>query len=222
MTTFNEYQVELAQAFSARFVAQASKAMLENPLSDSGENPLSVSPENAKQILASCNSSMFATLSALEKSASHEVIAKIMFTSKVAANRIMRQERSGALYNVYAYEKDVRIARTLASVASLEHYTKAVLLTTQAFTANDMLATHVDYEAAITKTKTGNKERDALIAFFELAKGSSTARTQVSSSVNALQSFNVITETRDASNRVAYKLNSEHKNTIKLLAALAR
>ncbi|MBS7701478.1 MULTISPECIES: hypothetical protein [unclassified Chelatococcus] len=72
------------------------------------------------------NMSMRKTLANIRKSADHDRIAEIMLASQCDTNRINRSERSNARYNVYAYEKDINIARSIARVNALNHYTRAI------------------------------------------------------------------------------------------------
>ena len=72
----------------------------------------------------------------------------------------------------------------------------------------------------------GSKPKDArktkLISRYtktEVATG--TASTQSSSSINALQSFGILVETRNEQGVVAYRLNMENEATTKLLALVA-
>ena len=81
----------------------------------------------------------------------HERIAEIMFVGGVDATRINRQERQGSRYNVYAYEKDINIARTLAAVAALNHYTVHILKTADALRMAEMTLTHDDAFCACLK-----------------------------------------------------------------------
>ena len=210
--TANEFKSAMLNAIASRFVYEAKKA--------SAESNVEVTSENANDVLKTHNTSMFETLDAIRKSASHDVIANIMFLANCDAERINRSERSNARYNVYAYEKDINIARCAASVERLNHYTKAILLTAKKFAEqeNELLLTHDDAQSACSlSVKSSDSKRERLIVKYQKHVSAKTASTQSSSSINALQSFNVLIETRDASNKVAYKLNMNSDLTQRLL-----
>lgn len=155
------------------------------------------------------NTNMQRTLETLAKSVAHERIAELLTASNVDAQFINRAERSNARYNVYAAEKVVNVARTLAKVASLNHYTLAVLRTAIALEASDSHLTHKDAVCACSASvKHTSKERESLISKTRFAKhvSANTASTQSSSSINALQTCNVLQESRDAANIVTYSL----------------
>jgi len=153
----------------------------------------------------------------LTKACEHETIAQIMRAHNVDANYINRQERSNARYNIKSAIKVPNIARVIAAVDRLNHYTRAVLLTARALEANGLMLTHNDAQAACSKQiKARDNKRDKLIVRYDANIAPSTVTTQSSSSINALQMFNVLIETRDAANVVSYKL-AENETTRKLL-----
>jgi hypothetical protein len=165
------------------------------------------------------NDSMQETLKDIRKSVDHIDVCAVFFLANVDSNRINRAERVNARYNVYAYEKDVNIARAAMKVASLNHYTKAILLTAKRFAEHDLMLTHNDAQSACSlSVKTSNTSREKMIVKYQKHVSAKTAATQSSSSINALQSFNVLVETRDASNVVCYRLNVENELTQKLLS----
>jgi hypothetical protein len=210
--TATEFKSAMLSAISSRFMYEAKKA--------SAEHNVEVTEENFRDVLKTNNSSMFDTLKAIEDSAKHDVISNIMFLANCDAERINRSERSNARYNVYAYEKDINIARCAASVERLNHYTKAILQTAKKFAEQEteLLLTHDDAQSACSlSVKTSDSKRERLIVKYQKHVSAKTASTQSSSSINALQSFNVLIETRDASNKVAYKLNMNNDLTQRLL-----
>lgn len=169
------------------------------------------------------NDSMQETLKDIRKSVDHDLIASVMLAANYDANRINRSERVNARYNVYAYEKDVNIARCAASVASLNHYTRAILLTAKSLKSADLKLTHDDAQSACSlSVKSSDAKREKLIVKYQKHTSAKTAATQSSSSINALQAFDILRETRDAANKVCYILNEENELTAKLLAHCAQ
>lgn len=178
--------------------------------------------ESAKNI---DNSSMQATLAQLRKSVDHDVIAQVMLASNVDANFINRAERVSNRFNVYSAEKVVNVARACAKVTSLNHYTLAVLRTAIALAKIESALTHKDAACACSMSvKHSDTKREAIIKNARYAKhvAANTAATQSSSSINALQMFNVLTETRDAANVVTYALNIESEAYKTLSAIVAQ
>lgn len=168
------------------------------------------------------NDSMQATLKNMRKLSDHDVIAEIMLASNVDASFINRAERSNARYNVYAAEKVVNVARSLAKAAQINHYTRAVFAAALALESAEMMLTHADAVAACSASvKHKDSKREKLIkdARYSQHVAANTAATQSSSSINALQTFNLLKETRDASNNAAYALNREsaHFEALKAL-----
>jgi hypothetical protein len=165
------------------------------------------------------NASMQATIKDLRKSVDHDAIASAMLASNVDAQFINRAERSNNRYNVYAAEKVVNVARYLAKAATLNHYSLAIVKAAIALQASDLLLTHADAVCVCSKDAKHKDAKRAKIvksAHYDKHVSSNTASTQSSSSINALQTFNVLIEKRDAANVVAYELNKSHA----LVAAL--
>jgi hypothetical protein len=157
------------------------------------------------------NTSMQATLAQLRKSVDHDAIAWVMLASNVNANFINTAERVSNRFNVYSAEKVVNVARAIAKVATLNHYTLAVFKTAIALTKIDSALSHKDAACACSMSvKHTDSKREAVIKSARYAKhvAANTASTQSSSSINALQACNVLTETRDAANVVTYTLNT--------------
>ena len=214
--SFNDFSASLNSNVLDRIVFEAKKSAIES--NDATE----VTSDNATSVLAAHNSSMCKTLTDIAKTLSNEHVAKMLFATKYDATRINRSERSNARYNVYAYEKDVNIARVLCKVASLNHYTRAILSSAIALQKNDMLITHRDAQSACSLDVKTDATREKLISATKYQKNvaASTANTQSSSSINALQAFSVLVETRDAANNVCYKVNLDADVTKKLLALI--
>lgn len=158
------------------------------------------------------NDSMQSNLTSLRKSMTHSDIATVMMNSSVDAEFINRAERSNNRYNIYAAVKVDNIARCVKSVAELNHYTLAILRVALALEATDSKLSHKDAVAACSASvKHSDANRERIIKSLRYAKhvAANTASTQSSSSINALQTFNMLTESRDASNAVVYSVNRE-------------
>lgn len=165
------------------------------------------------------NDSIQSTLNDMIKVVSHEKIAEVMMNSNVNAAFINRQERVNARFNVYSAEKVLNIAQCAVAVRALNHYTRAILLSAHTLNAHDMLLSHKDAVAACSLNCKTDAKREALIKSVRYAKhvDAKTASTQSSSSINALQMYEVLLETRDAANTTVYRLNTESETTQKLL-----
>ena len=196
--TVTDYKAELLAAIDARATYESSKS--------------------------SDNTSMQSTLANIRKLVDHDAVASVMLASNVAPDFINRNERSNARYNVYAAEKVVNIARALASVATLNHYTRATLATANAISKSEHAVktlSHKDAACACSQSvKHTDSKREAIIKHVRYAKhiAANTASTQSSSSINALQTFNVLNESRDASNAVCYSINADNVNAAQLVA----
>ncbi|SER26744.1 hypothetical protein SAMN05216548_11434 [Faunimonas pinastri] len=166
------------------------------------------------------NTSMQNTLATMKKSVDHDAIASIMLAANVDATFINRAERSNARFNVYASEKVINVARACASAAQLNHYTRAILLTAQAFQNAELRMTHKDAISACSMSCKSDAKREKIIVKYMKHVAANTASTQSSSSINALQMFDVLRETRDESNAICYTLNTESDVTKALLAKL--
>lgn len=170
------------------------------------------------------NTSMQATLSQIRKSVDHDVIAQIMLASNVNVDFLNTSERVSNRFNVYSAEKVINVARACAKVTALNHYTLAVFKTAQALAKIETPLTHKDAACACSMSvKHSDSKREAIIKSSRYAKhvAANTASTQSSSSINALQTFKVLTETRDAANTVSYALNvdSEAYKTLSAICA---
>lgn len=201
------FKATLKATFNARLLSEARKAAC--------EAGVSVTETNAREVLATHNSSMYKTLQGIEKLSQNDFIVKVMLESGCNAAKLMQSEREGSYYSVYAYEKHLNIAQVLCKAGRLNHYTKALLLSLA--NLSDKLLNYDDMCCIYTLDK-ASSEVDASLAKFSLRKSSGTAKTQASSSANALADFAIITETRDARNRVAYKLNADSANAKALLS----
>jgi hypothetical protein len=168
------------------------------------------------------NDSMQKTLADMRKTVSHNAIASIMSVANVDADFINKSERVSARFNVYSAEKVINVAQSVARVRALNHYTRAILATCVKLAANDTLLTHDDAQSACSlSVKSKDAKREKLIVKYQKHVSKSTADTQSSSSINALQMYNVLIETRDASNVVCYRLNTECDASKALLAQVA-
>lgn len=192
MSNVAEYRAKLIAAFDARKLYESDK--------------------NSE------NTSIQKTLDDMRKSVDHDKIAEVMMLSNVDADFINKSERITARFNVYSAEKIVNLARTLASAAQLNHYTRAIFLSALALEKHEMTLTHKDASAACTLSIKNNAARDKLLVRYQKHVAANTAATQSSSSINALQMFDVFTETRDEMNNVAYRVNTENEAAKKLTA----
>lgn len=169
------------------------------------------------------NLSMQKTLSNIRKSADNEHVATVMFASSVDASLLLKSERVNAMFSVYAYEKVIDLARCIASsVNALDHRVNAIFRTLVNLHKADMLMTHEDAQYALLKLeKHTDKNKRAHIVTTNNLQSKATANSQSSQVINVLQNYNVISETRDANNRVAYRFNAENTNSLALLANIA-
>lgn len=173
----------------------------------------------------SANDSIQSTLDALCKSVSHDAIYSLLVASNVDVDFINRNERVNAKYNVYAAEKVANVAHALAKTRALNHYTLAILRTCDALERSELVLTHKDAALACSASiKHNDSKREKILAKARYAKhtAANTAATQSSSSINALQTFNVLRESRDAANVVTYSLNRDNAATQSLLAMIAQ
>lgn len=169
------------------------------------------------------NLSMQKTLKNIRTSVNNDSIAKVMFASNVDANLILKSERVNAMFSVYAYEKVIDLARCIASsVNKLDHRVDAIFRTLVKIDNAEMLMTHEDAQFALLKLeKHTDKNKRALIVTTNNLQSKSTANSQSSQVINVLQNYDVISETRDSNNRIAYKFNKDSANSIALLANIA-
>lgn len=164
------------------------------------------------------NDSIQKTLKDMRVSVDHDSIAEIMLSANVDSNFINRSERKTARFNVYSAQKVVNVARAIASAETLNHYTKAILASAVALQSNEMLLTHKDASAACSLSVKSDSKRDKLLKKYQKHVAANTAATQSSSSINALQMFDVLQETRDDANNVCYRVNLDSATTQKLIA----
>jgi hypothetical protein len=153
---------------------------------------------------ASCDS-MLAALKAFDKRLANDAVVALCESANLDANTLNRQERNNARFNIYAFAKVLDDV----SVATMNHYTLAILRAAIALKKNELTLTHADAVAACSLSVTHkDKSRAKIIAASRYAKhvAANTASTQSSSSVNSLCALNVLTESRDASNHVCYSV----------------
>lgn len=165
------------------------------------------------------NDNIQGTLKAMRKTCERTLIAELMQTCSVDAQFINKSERTSNRFNVYAAEKVCNIAQASLKVAALNHYTRAILASAIALEKSELVLTHDDAQSACSlSVKAKDAKREKLIVKYQKHVAKSTASTQSSSSIAALMQFDVLRETRDASNVACYKLNSEAE-AFKLLSA---
>jgi len=153
------------------------------------------------------NSNMQETLKDLKKSVNHDAIANVMQSANLDCAFINRQERNNARFNVYAAQKIVNIARAAKHVATLNHYTKAIVASLASFKAASAELSHKDAISACSSDSKVSKAKDALLVRYAKITSANTASTQASSSLNALLACHVISESRNAANETCYTLN---------------
>ena len=167
------------------------------------------------------NVTMQKTLADMKKSVSHARIADIMQSCEVDENFINKQERVDSRFNVYAAEKVINFARYLASVQSLNHYTRAIVATLDSLERNDMHMTHDDAISACSLScKSKDTSHEKHVIKYQSHVAASTASTQASSSLNTLLMYHVVIEERDMMNKRVYKLNRDNSVTLDLLTML--
>jgi len=161
------------------------------------------------------------TLLDLYDDVKHEAIATVMLVANVDANFINRSERATARFNVYAAQKVTNIARTVAKVSSLNHYTLAILKTAIALSNAQSSMTHRDAQSACSLQVDTIAAKRAFIVRYAKQIDASTASTQSSSSLNALCAYDILREVRDASSETAYVVNFDSLVTQALIERIA-
>lgn len=173
------------------------------------------------KITAETKGDIVKTLRELHRDSSHERIAEIMMLSNVDANYINRQERDNARFNVKSATKVVNVARVLAKVATLNHYTIAALRSMHSFHLADVTFCQSDAVAAMSlSVNCKDVSKNKHLVRYASHTSPSTASTQSSSSLNALQMYGVVIEYRDAANVVCFKIDYSNANAQALLAYL--
>jgi hypothetical protein len=169
------------------------------------------------------NETIKSKINAIRKSATHNDIAAVLVACSYDADKINTQERVSNRRNVYAVQKEINAARFIAAVAALDHYTLAIFKTAFALEAADFALTHATARAACSvDVKTSVAAQQSIVIKNRYAKhiDASTASTQSSSSINALQALNVFTESRNAANEIEYKINRASHAAIKIAERL--
>jgi hypothetical protein len=193
--TIENYVTSLRNAFASRVEFEKTKNVKEN---------------------------IFVTLTKLEKALTRASIAQVFMSHNVDANFINRHIRADSRMNVYAIDKADNVASALAKSETLNHFTRAILLTAKRFSENELLATREDFCAACnTSAKLKDAKRDKLLVRTSRHVSASTASSQYSSSLDALVLFNVLVKTQDKENNEAYKLNADSDATKALLERCA-
>jgi hypothetical protein len=161
------------------------------------------------------------TLSGIAQDFAHDAVVSVMFAANVDANFINRQERKNKRFNVYSAQKVSNIALAAASAATLNAYTRMIFLTALKLTKASLSMTHKDAQASLCVDLRADAHKDPHIVRYAKTIAANTADTQSSSSINALQMFEVLKETRDERNEVAYVLNTSAATTKRLAKALS-
>lgn len=146
----------------------------------------------------------------------HASVANVMLASNVDADYINSKNVS----NIYTAQKVAKIARFLAASDSFDVHTLNVFLTCFKLTKAEKSMTHSDAKAAICSNIKSTVEKQAFINVSAKFYDTSTANAQSSSSISALQIFNMLRKTRDERNDEAYTLDFDNKSVKKALKLL--
>jgi hypothetical protein len=166
------------------------------------------------------NSSIQDTLRDMRKTISHEAVSSVFYAAHVDCNFINKSERVNARFNVYAAEKVINVAQFAAASRALNHYTRAILLSAYALSLQSMTLTHKDAQACCSLDVKTDAHKTKHLVRYQKHIAANTASTQSSSSINALQMFNVLREARDDANNVVYSINLDSEVTRTLLQRL--
>ncbi|UIN38403.1 hypothetical protein [Methylobacterium oryzae] len=166
------------------------------------------------------NTNIQKTLKGLAEDFASEHVTKFMFAASVDANFINRQERKNKRFNVYSAQKVANVARAAAQAETLNAYSATLLRTAIALTRAELSMTHRDAHSALCLDLKVDAAKAQHIVRYGKNIASNTADTQSSSSINALQMFNVLKEIRDDRNEVAYTVDLSNKTTKALCKAL--
>lgn len=154
------------------------------------------------------NESIQKALKSLASDCAHADVARLMLSAHADADFINSFERVNNAFNVKSAKKVFNVARYLLKVASLDHYTKAILLSMKRFNSASVLFTQKDAQAALKKSAE-NANAALLVRYNRIDVDASTASTQASSSLNALQVLNMIVEKRVDATSV-FELNEKN------------
>ncbi len=162
-------------------------------------------------------------INSVRKTLTNDKIATVMIACSYNVADINKQERTSNRRNVYAIQKEMNIAQFIAAAAALNHYTLAIFKTAVALEAATFTLTHATARAACSvDVKTSVAAQQSIVIKNRYAKhiDASTASTQSSSSLNALQALGVLVEGRDAANDVTYTLNRQSHAAIEIAKRL--
>lgn len=166
------------------------------------------------------NNNIQKTLDGLVKDFASVDVCKFMHAASVDADFINRQERKNKRFNVYSAQKVANVARAAAAAESLNAYTATLLRTAIALTRADMSMTHRDAHSALCLDLKVDAAKAQHVVRYGKNIASNTADTQSSSSINALQMFNVLKEIRDDKNEIAYVVDLSNATTKRLAKTL--
>lgn len=166
------------------------------------------------------NTNIQKTLDGLAADFAHVDVCKFMFAASVDSNFINRQERKNKRFNVYSAQKVANVARAAAAAETLNAYTQTLLRTAINLTRAEQSMTHRDAHSALCLDLKVDVSKAQHIVRYGKNIASNTADTQSSSSINALQMFNVLKEIRDDKNEVAYVVDMSNKTTKALAKVL--
>ena len=174
---------------------------------------------------ASCDS-MLRALAAFDKRLANDAVVNLCEDANLDNDILNRQGRNNARFNIYSFAKILDDV----SFATMNHYSKAILRAAIALRDSEM--SHAEHDRSLTYADAvqactldatqKDKARAKIIANARYQKhvALSTASTQSSSSINSLQSLNVLVETRDAANNTCYVLaDNDFTNALVQLAS---
>jgi uncharacterized protein YcfL len=169
------------------------------------------------------NESIKSKLNAIRKTLTNEKIASVLIACSYDVANMNTQERVSNRRNVYAIQKEMNAAQFIAVAASLNHYSLAIFKTALALETATFALTHATARAACSvDVKTSVAAQQSIVIKNRYAKhiDASTASTQSSSSINALQALNVFVESRNAANEIEYRINRTSHAAIEIAKRL--
>lgn len=145
------------------------------------------------------------TLSNVHSKLVRSKAAKLHAVANVNASYINRCERVNAKYNVYALQKIADIVDVVMFEQSMNKINYHVLRSLFRFEAKELTFTHRDAVcAASDKCKVEDAKKRSALSRHNVSE--TTASTQASSTMNALVTLGVVSETNNADNVSCYVL----------------
>jgi hypothetical protein len=169
------------------------------------------------------NASIVKKFTAIAKSADHDTIASVLLACNYDAANINASNVSTHRANVYMIEKQIDFARYLANVDRVDQYSVAIFKSTLALeTAQIEMTRKAVASACSADVKHTDAKTERVLKTTRVQKhiAASTVSTQASSSLCMLTAFNVLTETRNASNESVFRVNRESEAAKRFAARL--